>query len=764
MRPATIHRGKYDRCTAGVILFGQLVSAHRRRAGLTQEDLAARTGLSVRSIRDLENARVARPRPSTLRLLGDAFSLTEDDREMFRQAAEPTPGPAQLPPGVPGFAGRTGELRVLDDRASTIAAIVGPGGVGKTALAVHWAHQVADDFPDGQLYVNLRGFDPSGRVMDPADAVRGFLDALGVPPNQIPASPDAQAARYRSLLAGRRVLVLLDNARDAEQVRPLLPGTSTVLVVVTSRNQLTGLLATDGAHPLALDVLSPAESHDMLVQRLGNDRVVAEPDAVQKIISACARLPLALSIAAARAQQTGFPLAVLAAELGEVSQRLTVLDAGDPVSDVRAVFSWSYTTLASPAARLFRLLGLHPGPDISTAAAAALAGVPRAGVRRLLTPLVQANLIVEHVPGRYTQHDLLRAYATDLTLTHDSGDVRHGALLRLLGLYTHTACAANRLLYPTLEPIVLPLDPPAPGAGPERLVDHQAAMAWLNAEHRNLLATLGRAADTGLDVPTWQLAWGLDTFYYRQWHLPDRVTAWQSAVAAAHRLGQPTAQAYAHRRLGEAHRMLGQPAEAYAHAQDALRLFTGSGDRLGQGAVHLDLCMLADQQGDLKQALDHAQQALAVSRSMGHRRQRARALNSVGWFQAQLGDHTAALALCHEALALNLRLGDAESTSSTLDSLGYVYLQLGDHARAVESYEQAVTILRELGHPLSEADTLVSLGDTHQAAGHPDAARAAWSRALHIFTEFDHDQSAEVRAKLGTPDRPAPDASGPGSP
>jgi len=628
--------------------------------------------------------------------------------------------------------------------------IRGTAGTGKTALAVHWAHEVADQFPDGQLYVNLRGFDSSGRVMDPAEAVRGFLDALGVAPNQIPSSPDAQSARYRSLVAGKRVLVLLDNARDAEQVRPLLPGTPTALVVVTSRNQLTGLLATDGAHPLTLDLLSSEESHDMLIQRLGNDRVAAEPGAVQKIISACARLPLALSIAAARAQQTGFPLAALAAELGEAGQRLSALDAGDAVSDVRAVFSWSYATLTPSAARLFRTLGWHPGPDLSAAAAAALAGVPVPAVRRLLSELVRANLLVEHAPGRYTQHDLLRAYATELAQTHDTD----GALNRLLTYYTHTACTANRQLYPTLEPIVVPLSPPTRGAGPERLADYESALARLSAEHANLLAAAGTAAQTGQDVHTWQLAWGLDTFHYRQCHWHDQAATWQAAVAAAQRLESPTAEAYAHRRLGEACRMLGRLADAYAHTQAALRLFTGIGAVFGQASVQLDMSMLAEQQGNLEQALDHAQQSLALSRSTGHELQQARSLNTVGWFHAQLGDYPAALAFCDEALALNLRLGDAESTASTLDSLGYAYQHLGEHTKAVEHYERAIAIFREVGYRLAAARALVCLGDTHQEAGDTEAALVAWTAALKIFIELEHGSAKEVRAKLRAHGRP----------
>jgi hypothetical protein len=386
------------------------------------------------------------------------------------------PWTQQLPAAVAHFAGRTGELATLTgllrgraERGGTvvISAIGGTAGVGKTALAVHWAHQVADRFPDGQLYVNLRGFDPSGSVMAPAEAVRRFLDALQVPPERIPVDLDAQAALYRSQLACKRMLVVLDNARDTVQVRPLLPGAPTCLVVVTSRGQLTSLVAVDGAHPLTLDLLTEAEARELLARRLGPDRIAAEPQAVEQIVGCCARLPLALSIAAARAEQSGFPLAALAGELAETGRRLDVLDAGDAAGQVRAVFSWSYTALSSAAARLFRLLGLHPGPDISAAAAASFAAVPPAETRRLLAELVRASLLTEHTPGRYAFHDLLRAYAVDVTHTHDPADQRRAAVGRMLDHYRHTAHTAERLLNPARDPIPLALLPPGPGVTPE---------------------------------------------------------------------------------------------------------------------------------------------------------------------------------------------------------------------------------------------------------------------------------------------------------
>jgi DNA-binding SARP family transcriptional activator len=316
--------------------------------------------------------------------------------------------PAQLPRDVPGFVGRMGDLAALDGllsdsqagRTVVISAIAGTAGVGKTALAVHWAHRVRDKFPDGQLYVDLRGFDPSGTVKSPAEALRGFLDALRVPAQRVPADLDGQAALYRSALADKRMLVLLDNARDADQVRPLLPDAPECLVVVASRNRLTGLTA-EGAHPILLDLLPVAEAEQLLARRLGAERVAAEPDAVDRIITRCARLPLALAIVAARAADVDVALATLADELDQAPGDLGSFAADDPRADVRAVFSWSHRALSGAAARLFRLLGLHAGPDFAAPAAASLVGQPVERVEALLAELTRAHLITEHAPGRF---------------------------------------------------------------------------------------------------------------------------------------------------------------------------------------------------------------------------------------------------------------------------------------------------------------------------------------------------------------------------
>ncbi|MGO4423757.1 NB-ARC domain-containing protein, partial [Streptomyces sp. MCAF7] len=329
------------------------------------------------------------------------------------------PRPAQLPQDLPAFSGRRAPLAKLsgllpeDGRpldTAVISVIGGMAGVGKTTLAVHWAHQVADRFPDGQFYVDLRGFDTAGTALGPGEAVRDFLCALGVPRHRVPHGLDAQTALYRSLLAGRHFLVLLDNALDTEQVRPLLPGAPGCLVIVTSRDTLTGLVADHGAHPLSLCWLDAEEGRELLAARLGAARVAAEPQAAAEIVELCAGLPLALSCVAARlAAHPGFRLSALAAELRDAHDRLDAIARGS--AEVSTVFSWSYRALSPGAARLFRLLAGHPGPDLSASAVAELAGLDAQEIARLLAELIRAHLVAELSPGRYSVHDLLRSYA-----------------------------------------------------------------------------------------------------------------------------------------------------------------------------------------------------------------------------------------------------------------------------------------------------------------------------------------------------------------
>nr|BFE76118.1 hypothetical protein GCM10020092_094190 [Actinoplanes digitatis] len=386
------------------------------------------------------------------RLRDELGAAPGHELETAHQAAPRRPAaeayvPRQLPLDVRGFTGREAELSTLDeflDEADglLVAVVSGTAGVGKSTLAVHWAHEVRDRFPDGQLHVNLRGFDPGGPPAAPAEVLRGFLEALGVPSQRIPGDVPAQAALFRSRLTGRRMLILLDNAADAAQVRPLLPGEAGCLALVTSRASLSGLVATEGARPLRLDTMSGAEGRELLARRVGEHRIKDDPDAVDRILTACAGLPLALAITAARAAtHPSFSLGTVAAELTEARTRLDALADSDPATDVRAVFSWSYRTLDPAGARLFRLLGLLPGPDAGINAVASLAGMRTDEVRPLLALLIQANLLAEQPAGRYGCHDLLRAYARELTDRIDPEADRRAATHRVLDFYLHTALA-----------------------------------------------------------------------------------------------------------------------------------------------------------------------------------------------------------------------------------------------------------------------------------------------------------------------------------
>lgn len=631
-----------------------------------------------------------------------------------------------------------------------ISAIGGMAGVGKTTLAVHWAHRVADRFPDGQLYVNLRGFDPSGAVLDPGEAVRGFLGALGVPPERVPHGVDAQAALYRSVLAGRRVLVVLDNARDTEQVRPLLPGSPGCLTIVTSRDELPGLVAAHGAHSLVLRPFDAVQARAFLVRRLGARRVAAEPRAADEISELCAGLPLALACVAARAAgHPHFPLAAVAAELREAHGSLDAFARSDASVDVGTVFSWSSRAISAEAARLFRLLALHPGPDLSLPAAAALAGLPVRRARPLLAELTGLHLVTEHGPGRYAFHDLLRAYAGELVHERHTEADREAARGRLYHHYLHTAHAADRLLAPNADP--LPPPPPPEGAHPEALADDDRALAWLTAEHAVLLAVVETAAVSGHPVQerlACQLAWSLEPFFDRRGHWHDGLAVQRTALDAARRLADPALEARGLRGLARVEGRLGLHSRSVPRLERALELFTGLGDDTGRAHTHRSLGWECDQQGDLPGALRHNQFALGLFRRLGDRAAQASVLNSVGWYHALLGDHRQALTHCFEALTTLQQLGDRYGQAATWDSIAYAHHHLGRHPHALLGYRNALALLRDLGVPYVEADILVRVGETHLATGDHDGARTAWRQALVLLRGLNHPDAERVEALL----------------
>jgi DNA-binding SARP family transcriptional activator/tetratricopeptide (TPR) repeat protein len=730
------------------------------------------------------------------RVLGDdpSLALAEPDGPQrgipAAEAARGRPGdegmprevavPRQLPAGVGFFAGRKGELKALDELLSlpgdpgwpgtvVVAAVGGMAGVGKTALAVHWARTAADRFPDGQLYVDLRGYDPDSTPVTSTVVTAWFLAALGVPPPAIPADAQARAGLYRSVLADRRVLIVLDNARDAAQVRPLLAGGPGCLVVVTSRSSLAGLAATDGARLVRLGVLDEQEAMRLLAARLGPERAASEPAAVADLIRLCAGLPLALAVMAARAAESpDLPLAAQAAALASEPSRLDALDSSDEATSVRAVFSWSARQLSGPAARMFALLGVHFGPDISLPAAASLAGITAPQARAALAELVSASLVAEHQPGRYVLHDLLRAYAAEQAAQVCTEAEITAALGRSLDHYLHTMAGQ-----PSFWAAAFAVAPPRPGVSPEQPSDHARLLAWLAAEHNVLRQAIDRAADRGFETEAWQLSFffGLSAHWQGKW--ADWYSAGQTALAAAARTGGHTGQGWARCSMGYLHWMLGDYGEATAWYRQALQHFQQAGDLAGQSLAHTCIAGTLfdpiwyelglhqhrpqipvpspEHRRHAHDGLDHAQQALALHRQLGSRDREANTLAIAGSHHAILGDFERALGTSQHALELSREIGDAESQSFAWGSLSFVHRLRGEFQVAIHCCERSLGALPDVGPRtvFQRAETLTELGDTHEAVGDLEAARQAWHDALQIFEDLRLSAYAEdLHARL----------------
>lgn len=658
--------------------------------------------------------------------------------------------PRQLPAPVRHFVGRSEHLAALDGQFADpsdklggtilISAIDGTAGIGKTALAVTWAWRIADRCPAGQLFADLHGFDPVRDPAPPAEVLRGFLDALGVPPNRVPRAFDAQVGLYRSLLAEQRALVVLDNARDAEQVRPLLPGGRSCIVVVTSRRRLTGLIATHDAVPVTVGLLSPQESRDLLIRRLGPERVATDAEAVSQLIEICAGLPLALAIAAAHAaDRPRIPLHDLVDRLREESRLLDGFDTDDTATSPRAVFSWSYRSLDSDAARMFRHLSLQPGPDCSLAAAACLAGVPPKLARAQLAELERSNLVTENVAGRFTMHDLLAAFAGEQAAKTESDSEQTDALRRMFEYYLATAQTAGQLLDPTRQ---------LTSEAETEIASHAQASAWFEAEHAVLIAAAERAFDAGLDDYAWQIPWALTTSFDRRGRWDDLARALTVALTAAERSRSSDGQARAYRGLGNCAVQLGDLATAELRFQQARDCYERIGDLAGQAGAELGLSWAAARNQRHEVALDHALRALALHRATGNRAGTANALNAAGWQYAKLAQYDDALKACSEALPILHEAGDRQGAAATSDSLGYARFHRGDHQEAVVHYREAVELRRDLGDRFGLADTLARLGDAHEAGGQREEALTSWREALEILEDLQHPQAHEIRARL----------------
>ena len=670
------------------------------------------------------------------------------------RAAAPPVVPRQLPTAVAHFVGREPELSRLDALATAaeesggsvvIAVIGGTAGVGKTALAVRWAHGAAGRFPEGQLYVNLRGFGPDGAPKPPGEALGGFLEALQ-PATGIPAGLDARAGLYRSLAAGKRLLVVLDNARDADQVRPLLPGSPGSMVLITSRDRLAGLAVAEGAPLLTLEVLAEAEARALVVARAGAGRN-AEPEAVAEITELCGRLPLALAVTAARAAaRPALGLAELAAELRDTRNRLDALDAGERSASARAVFSWSLETLTPPAARMFRLLGLHPGPDIGVNAAASLAGVSARQGRAMLGELARSHIAAEPSAGRFGLHDLLRAYARERAGADETPAERHAAANRMADYYLCTAHDMALLLFPPRDAIMLV--PPQPGVVREKLSSYQQAWSWAEAEYLVLLEMVPFATRTGFSRHAWQLAWALETFLSRRGRWDELAHIQRVALGAARQAGDMTGQAHAHCGVGLASVLQGCHEDGRAQLDQAARLFRLVGDGKGEALARVRAGQAFWTQGRHEEAFGSAQRAFDLYRASGDRAGQAGALNNIGMYRIHLGDYERALESCREALAGFRELGDRRGEANVLDSLGEAYRRLGRAEDAIACYQESLEAFRELGDRYNQAEILTHLAAQYQARGADHDARSCLEQALTILTELKHRDAAQVEARL----------------
>lgn len=665
-------------------------------------------------------------------------------------ASPSLPVPRELPSDPAAFAGRVAELAELDRLLATVdessqpavGVITGTAGVGKTSLAIHWARRVADEFPDGQLFVNLRGYHPE-QAHTPQRVLTRFLRTLGVRSQDMPEDIDELTAMYRSVMDGRRMLVVLDNVNHSDQARPLLPSAAGCLVVITSRDVLLSLVAADNARQISLDLPDTADARRMLARRLGSERLSSEPGAADDIIAASARLPLALAIAAARAAiNRDIRLSAVAEQL---RSGLDAFDTASALTDVRAVFSWSYQALSPDAARLLRLLGLHPGADVSGVAAASLSGLAPKQADRLLAELVRAHLVIEDVPGRYALHDLMREYAVELANAKDTEADRDLALRRLLDHYLHSGHTAATLLNPYWPTLVL--DDVSFGVHLEHFTDYDAAMDWFATERDVLLAVLDWAVSAGLDRQVVRLVWVLAGYLERQGPWTLWASTHRDAIAAAQRLGEPLLEARAHRGLGLAYSRMSRVEDAYRHFARALELHGDSDDRDGMARAESALALVREEQRRYPEALEHALRALEHQKHLGGVGY-ANAHNTVGWCYALVGQYDKALDHGRQALAEHREAGNPVGEAATLDTIGYAHHHRGQYPEAVDSYREAIRLYRQLGDRFFTATILDHLGDTCEALGDRAASQDAWREAEAIFGDLAHPEVERIRLKL----------------
>jgi tetratricopeptide (TPR) repeat protein/transcriptional regulator with XRE-family HTH domain len=735
--------------------FAGLLRGLRREAGLTQEELAEAAGVSVRGVAYLERGVVSSPQRETVRLLADALGLAGPARAGFEASARGRAGPAgvaaatrTLPRDIGSFTGRERELELVAAAAVAtgqvvgIHAIGGMAGVGKTAFAVHAAHRLAGRFPGGQIFLPLHGHTPGQQPVDPADALASLLQTLGVAAGQVPPGLEARMALWRDRLAGQQLLLILDDAVGSEQVLPLLPGTGGSLVLVTSRRHLSGL---DDATAISLDTLPAGEAAALLVRLSGRSGLAAGDPGVREITRLCGYLPLAIGMVARQLRHhPAWTAAGRAAELAAAVDRVELL-ATENLS-VAAAFDLSYRDLEPHLQRLFRRLGLHPGPEADAYAAAALDGTPLAAARRGLEGLYEQNLLTEPVPGRYRMHDLIREHARALADRLDTDQDRQRATAGLLDYYQHAATRADAFIARQTRPGQATAHGAIPTAVPD-LAGSEQALAWARAERASLLACLDHATSTGHYARVIALTDGLAGLLGRDGPWAEAITRHQAAIEAALHLGDRLGQANALLDLGMVRRLTGDYPAAAQALEQALDIYRDLGDRLGQANALHGLGDLRRLTGDYPAAVQALEQALGISRDLGDRLGQATALLYLGNVRPQTGDYPAAAQALEQALGISRDLGDRLGQAYALLSLGNVRQQTGDYPAAAQVLEQALGISRDLGERLGQASALFCLGNVRRRTGDYPAAAQALEKALDIYRDLG-ERRGEAHALL----------------
>jgi tetratricopeptide (TPR) repeat protein len=668
--------------------------------------------------------------------------LQEVHRSILRgQVSTPRPAPtpavpAQLPADLAGFVGRHAQLAALDAMPAAAVIISGPAGVGKTALAVRWARRNRQRFPDGQLYVDLRGHSEVPPLR-PIEALARLLYGLGVPVERVPVDVDDASALFRTLMADRGVLVLLDNARDAGQVRPLLPGSGASVVLVTSRDQLSGLVARDGAHRLAVELLTPEESLALLAGAISVDRVDAERTAVAELADLCSHLPLALRIAAANlAGRPRTPIARYVAELRASSQLSGLEIAGDPQASVRQAFDLSYQTQPDSARTIFRLLSLVPGPDFDIAAVTVMAAMSAPAVRDELSRLVHSHLVTDQDTGRYTQHDLLRAFGRERSDEEDTEAERSAAVGRLLNHYLGRSVGAAALAYPQV--LRLP-----PQVEPVPFTDASAAVAWLDTERANLVAAIQSAAAVGPHEMAWLLADALRGYFASRRHAVDWLATADAALAAAQTARNPLGLAAAELTLGIAWRSLSRYPAATDHLTAALTHSQQAGWHEGEVSALGGLATVYGETGHLSRARDMFDHTLTLSDRLGLAANHAMHLGNRGVVRLWLGDLADAVADFTAALDRHRTSGSRTGQALMLTNLGWTYHYLGRQEPAEESLHAGLALQREMGDRYGEILACAGLAELYAVTGRTDEA-LAWAATAHELAVTTGDHGAQT--------------------